>query len=593
MCAENTFQPDSGQTQCIRCPEDTITNKKVGSAKCEPCPPGSFTGGRIFIECLVCGPGGFFTRTATPFGHSGVRFEEGIGHCQLCGQGTFSNSTGATECKKCPPGQTSSFGLRSTSCSGCKPGSFLSLTTGKCGPCPPGTYQPQAEASQCIPCPSGSITVNAGSTFCIASSPDTPSCPAGSGFVTNAVGEKECVKCATGFASPDKSTTPCAQCFGVSVPTPDGSACVCPTSYKYLNSSLGIVECQKCPGGATSTGLQGSECVCPAGQYLDQGRNRCACPPRQRYDGSMCVECENDAIPGEGDCDFCANGYGVVNGSRECEYCRSQFQLPKLEPTFGECVSACGPDQFSLKYTCTCPLDFVYEVEAGPCKKCPIGTGTTVSSNSVSNECKSCANTYPARVFNGTECASCPIGQEVFNATCVPICATDRSRDQRTGKCLCLRGTELSDTECVQCPEPKLRDFQTGKCRCKSAFFENSDGNCEQCPGGTISDMDIPCRPCGSKLFRLMGQDGSCSECPEADPDVITAEICIAAKCKTTEFIGKSGGCEVCRAGTRLLNRTCVECGENQVSSAGRTAYCSLCTEGMVPNGDRSACVIP
>ena len=47
----------------------------------------------------------------------------------------------------------------SLSAAGCKAGEFKNLATGKCKPCPKGTYQPNEGATSCISCPEGSTTI--------------------------------------------------------------------------------------------------------------------------------------------------------------------------------------------------------------------------------------------------------------------------------------------------------------------------------------------------------------------------------------------------------------------------------------------------
>ena len=586
-CPNGNFQSQSGQTECNPCPLDTSTNGTIGASKCDSCPPGSFTGeGSSRNLCIFCPPGEFFTRAASLPGTAGVAFQEGQGRCELCPRGTFTDITGTTECQTCPPGQTPLS--RSGPCTSCKPGTFLSSNTNQCEPCQADFYQPLAGASECIPCPAGSAATNIGSTSCLTTSPDAPSCPAGSGFGANGTKEEQCVKCAPDFASPSGSATSCVQCYNSTSPTADGSTCACATNFQFLDSSE-LMTCEACDSGSTSSGVPGDSCACPKTQYLDRARGRCVCPPKQRFNGSACIPCAADAVLGEGDCDFCAAGSGLIGSSERCEDC-GPFAVQV--PTFGACVSRqCGPDQtLNIFRGCRCKqLNFVIDKEDGLCKKCPLGTGTT---SLAQNECRPCGQGRPPRIFNGTDCEFCDMGGEVFNGTCVPECAVERDRDQVTGKCVCRNGPEVSPTECGSCGDARSLDASTRTCRCISNSFEQEDGSCVRCPGGTISDGNSPCRPCGSLQFRPQELDFTCRDCEQADPDVVGADTCIPAKCKMTEFIGKSGECQSCPSGTRLLNRTCVKCQKNQVSAGGRIAFCSVCTDGMIPNKDRSACVI-
>lgn len=571
-CAKEKFQPREGSEQCLVCPSDTTTNGKTGAVKCQPCPSGSFAGPRLFFgdRCVRCRAGEFFNTAATLPGVPGVPIAEGFGRCETCAEGTFTPPGGARKCESCPPKQfLQSF---AGPCISCQPGTFLSSSApGRCQQCSNGSYQPLPGASSCIPCPTGSVTAGKGAAFCSVSSNMTqiPSCPIGTGFGACGLISAQCAKCVADFASPPSSTTPCFKCYNQTRPTTDGSSCICPPNHKFLGIAA-ISPCMPCPSGATSSGMPGSECVCPKGQYIDQARGQCVCPPRQRFNGSDCVACASNARPGDPGCDFCPVGTGLGQTSNKCESC-GPF-APRI-PTFGACVAfSCPPDQFVKRFVqCECrEADFILK-DNGRCEKCPVGTGTGFGRRNI---CEPCSQS--SRIFNGTNCVFCSAQEQIFNNTCVAPCATQRRRDMVTSKCKCESGVEISPSLCGTCPQNRLFAPSLGKCMCTDNFFEIQDGSCERCPGGTVSNTDGVCRACGSLKFRPREQDFACLVCEKADPDVIKAAKCLAAKCVANEFVGRDGRCRSCPLNTRLLNRTCVPCGKGQVSPGGRRAFCSL-----------------
>lgn len=578
-CYDGQYQDEQGAALCKRCPKDFSSNDTLPATKCTPCPEGTYTSTKLGFArgCIACRPGTFYTEAASLPGEEGVPFLEGQGRCKTCPQGTFSTRTGALECERCPPGH---FVRDSTkkACQPCPPGTSFHINRGFCRKCAVGYYQPSPAALSCRKCPDGSSSSPSRTACIVTGLGSINGCPAGNG---RSPGSGSCDKCSAGHVAPLFGVTECSKCLGLRIPNEEASECVCPPNH-YPQYGGDGTPCLRCADGAFGNGKR---CNCPPGQYIDSGRNKCACPPKMMWDGSKCVPCAEDALPIEGSgCDFCTDGYGERNN--RCDVCYEIYRQDTA--TFGQCVGCPEDKHFSSRGVdgpCVCnQVDYFNRGIDDPCRKCPAGTGIAYYG---SNDCVYCE--HIERVFNGTDCVRCDFeSEDFFNGKCLPKCSSEKTRNLDTGRCECIGGPEVNGM-CRVCGSGRRYSPKSKRCICMWNMFENEEGQCVECAGGTSSTGE-ECKACGSLRYRMKGQLSGCSPCDEGDPDELFASQCVRKRCTGDEFVGLNGRCMSCPTGTRLLNRTCVDCGEG-VSPGGRRAYCSRCTDDSVANEDRNACV--
>jgi outer membrane murein-binding lipoprotein Lpp len=102
---------------------------------------------------------------------------------------------------------------------------------------------------------------------------------------------------------------------------------------------------------------------------------------------------------------------------------------------------------------------------------------------------------------------SCPLGLEIVDDECLPICPTGASRDPATGQCTCTDpNQEIFNNQCVnKCPDGQTRDPATGQCQPTTCQKETERGiQTESCP--------IPCPgvTCGDGYFAFKDYTGAC-----------------------------------------------------------------------------------
>jgi hypothetical protein len=196
-CPRGTYQSETGQTQCIKCPNIasragvTIGTGARSAAECkERCPPGKYldndTGfcrscGYGFFQpnegsftCDICGLGQT-TRTTEAKSRAECRDEctSGMqlgvdGKCEPCPRGTYRSQGVQPACQACPLGRTTpkvgSSAIEECSLPVCTAGTYLNSTINVCIECRKGYYQPESQQSSCIPCPPNHSTKNTAAT---------------------------------------------------------------------------------------------------------------------------------------------------------------------------------------------------------------------------------------------------------------------------------------------------------------------------------------------------------------------------------------------------------------------------------------------
>lgn len=196
-CEKGTYQSESGQLQCSRCP---VIAGRIGvtagrgsrsASDCkERCPAGKFFDAQSGLckacgygfyqpnegsfSCLLCGLGQTTRSTeATSKNECRDECESGMqlgidGKCEMCPKGTYRMKGMHSSCVNCPLGRTTlkmgSMTVEDCSLPICNPGTFLNTTTNICINCRKGYYQPDFQATSCIACPPNHSTKDSGST---------------------------------------------------------------------------------------------------------------------------------------------------------------------------------------------------------------------------------------------------------------------------------------------------------------------------------------------------------------------------------------------------------------------------------------------
>ena len=382
--AGSTYNPLTGQSNCIACPANTATcittsytcasGYSNNGSNCIPCPPGFACSGTANTPCAAgnYSPGAQVT-------------------CTQCGAGTYTNLTGQSNCITCPansvcaPGGSNqgSLGLMSlvcqpgfsntgTACVTCPQGYACSGTTNT--PCATGTYSTGGQVT-CSNCAAGTYTNLTGQSACI-------TCPANSvcasdGAQATATGLKSLV-CSPSFSN---TGTACATCPpGYACSGTANSACATGTySAGGLNtckqcgagtyvSATGQTACLSCPVnstctvGGTQAGATGLAALTCQPGFSNTGTECTTCPPGFACSGTTNSACAlgTYSTGGQVTCSNCAAGtYNTTTGSTNCP----------LTCPVANSVSCISPTSF------TCAAG--YYSNAGGCKICP--TGSTCS----------------------------------------------------------------------------------------------------------------------------------------------------------------------------------------------------------------------
>ena len=134
-CTYGTYQPASGQPNCISCAAGTYNNvNNVYTTACKTCASGTFSGtGKS--SCTSCTTGGWS--------------DAGASSCTYCPNGQAPVSTGSRTCAACAAGSYSQGGAPCASCSS----TTYAVGTGNaaCLTCGPGNYGDRTSCTQCTP----------------------------------------------------------------------------------------------------------------------------------------------------------------------------------------------------------------------------------------------------------------------------------------------------------------------------------------------------------------------------------------------------------------------------------------------------------
>lgn len=462
----------------------------------------------------------------------------------------------------CPPGQV----LKQRRCV-CPDGTEWSPSAGSPGRClacnqlrPPERWD--AARRKCEPCPSGQVPSRAG-TAC--------ECP--NGQILDPV-LRQC-RCPRGQLPLGLTCVDCSRLQMVWSDL-DGS-CISPQAacletkkiWDYADKRCcdaseiaGNGRCLACPEGQL---VEAGQCVCPAGQGLDDLTGNCApCTPGQVVTDNHCQCPVGEALNVNGTCtEGCRDGRPLSTDGSCGSACRNGFENLQTGACGDSCPTGTKPNRFN---ECVCAGDEVF----------------------IDNPPAHCAAACPAGLVASQTnlgqriCVRCPRGQGIVGNACSP-CAPDQGVDG-FGRCVtCGPGQMLGRDGHCQCPGAQKTSIDGTTCvsSCPGQSQLSLDGSAcvETCGPGEEYSRWSTCT-CPVNLVVALGATGCVAACP-ADQRIGLLQHCV---CGGDEVLSLDGhAClAACPAG-----QTTDFSGQECVCPAGKVAgpdwdSCQDCPAGMV-----------
>jgi alpha-tubulin suppressor-like RCC1 family protein len=325
-CNPGYFNNRTGASQCIPCPQGSISNG--GIEQCKECDAGYYTIEHASVNCVPCSPGYFKNKV-------------GSGYCEICSLGKYSTSS-ASSCIQCDDGYYT-LSNASAKCIPCTPGTFLTKqfasSLSSCIDCDAGYFQTNFTASTCSACAPGSFVASNGSAACSLCSPGhytsnlarTVCSPCELGKYQPQFGESTCIKCDVGYYTSVEGSSKCVYC--PTIVNAERTSCASTLNCKVGEAKING-ECIKCPPGTQSPGGLTTICEpCLDGLY------------NIRSGSGDCYNCFNDVKYGL----QCAGGNATIQPSYWAYVRLDEHGEPRLKliqcPSAGLC-----PGNFELYY---------------------------------------------------------------------------------------------------------------------------------------------------------------------------------------------------------------------------------------------------
>ena len=505
-------------------------------------------------------------------------------------------------------------------CMICQDDYKLDVETGKCVPCPKGTWGPRCSTRKCW------LTTRVNCLEC-SSTDRCWTCEDGY-YVTWYGGCGACAEGTGGYECQDLvcngvALTNCKTCDTAT----EGTCAVCKDSYKLIPETN---KCDACPDGRIGPECISMRCLATTRDYCLEclsGTNRCS----RCYDDfhpnelGKCVQCQGntggyncektkcngkisencatcysaeDAILEPGACKVCKDGYyKESSNSITCTPC------PDNRLSDGITCNAvlCSGTRYDNCHTCTegeptCQLciDGYGPNETGSCTPCPdgkggpncVGTKCTADQLTLVDDCRFCGD-------DGA-CVQCAAGFMLDNKECVPVngCQSPNCRSctvtERTETCKrCQKGYYVVGGRCARC---------VGNCLdCKSASI------CVACEDGyTLTadvcvlnspDVDVDSCSISNCLVCLANNRDVCATCSSGYLWNANEKACVVA-CPDTNCIDcnqSTGECSACGVGYGMQGALCYPCTISDCSSCSfrtdstsgeSTEVCVRCSSG-------------
>lgn len=564
LCPAGTFQPRTGQSDCLPTPVGFIT-PETGSMTPLVCPRGS-----------VCDSAGL----ALPQKHCPP------GHYCLEGTRTsdFTDFTIAERPLPCPFGMYCTAGVVSSASIAynfttpqqcyagyvCEPGSITPQGT---GPCPPGHYCPPGESLRCpkrMYCPG------------VANAEPKPCLP---GEYNSEYGQQSCQKCPKGTICPGfarEKPEPCTPGF---VCDEEGLAVAgtrCPAGHYCLENTisrdpLAIIDVAAILSASAKAGIELKEenfrpKPCPPTTFCTEGvatnltLEGSFRQPQPCKEGSFCEWATGDSTVAS------SSATEVFNPMRPCtpgHYCPKRTYIPIPAPrgsfSSGSGNSAavtCLPGTYTpyegFQECLACPAGFecvdeaTYKPQACPagyfrsardpvaCRQCPKGTWGPAITTTEESLCLPCNSGIVCGIdgmSNNKPRGTGTIATNEYSAYCdstnTPCSATQTTQCYDADKCVLLQLD--SEGEAELCPEGYVCDARTSLAqhKCPDGYvcgygttpetqFVNKCPAGYYCPAGSSysTRKQFPCQPC---FFCPAGTGQVLNRCPNGTSSTASA----------------------------------------------------------------------
>ena len=461
QCPVNTYSTDTAATSIDSClPCDAGSSSSAGSTSCfdssNGCPGGTYTASFVPLTCPNCAAGSFSAGNAsscTPC-PSGLYSPPGTIACALCPQGSFCPGGVETPCPKgwygLQPLQTDLY----QGCAQCPAGTFQpglrANSLASCSSCAPGSYSPQAGASNCTPCLAGTFNPLLGS-----------------------ISPYACQLCEVGSFSTLPGQSSCASyCPKGTVGTRAGGASASdacsPCPLGTFASSTGSTECSDCPPGSFSDAPTASKCApCPQGRYA----NSAAATSFQNC--TVCPQGTYGAAAGQ-----------TIAGCLPCPPGTASSALGAMRLT--QCIS-CPPGAYSPfagSSTCVLSPPGSYSGAAATSPTlCPLGKFSSLQGAALASQCSTCPSGKTTTSTGATQDTQC---------LAIPYTCPSGQQPRAPGA--------TSSTDCIPlaCPpplRPSLFSFNTS-----DALAVLTSASCLGCPAGSSGALPA-CSACSGNSF--------------------------------------------------------------------------------------------
>ena len=482
-CLAGTYKDVASAQACRKCPPNTFNSDHSSKSitNCLACPIGAQTGGKdgqISVDDCQCGSR-FYVATT---GEVGSTFS--CANCPtgaVCSDGFCALRTSGFTC---PDDGKTVPGRWEQSVSGEDTGKFQLIS------CPTGHLMQKIshDMQQCTPCGQGTECVT---LECDSCSPCSP------GTFKAVAGIQECSKCPPNTYNPD------------------------PRAASFTN-------CQACPSGADTNGMDGQISVdaCKCGDRFYEASNGVA--------GSTfsCATCPTGAT--------CSNGFCALRLSNKV--CPQQEGA--IAGTWERSMSSEDAGKFSLV---SCPKGFqkqVSTVEAQRCLPCLLNSQYILDPNT--HQCEKCPP--------GLKCNIDAVHPVVPASTWM---AEDGVYKLRT------------------CPKGYMKMSVIN-----GAVAESGDQRCEPCAEGTecVTELCDTCSPCSTGTFKTVAGTQECSKCPPNtyNPDSNAVGF---ASCRTCPIGADTRGndgrtkADACQCGSQFYLA--------DPQSSGAALSCVRCPRGL------------
>ena len=358
-CDAGSFQPDSGQVDCIIATPGHFVNTTAATSQTQ-CQPGYYQPLSNQTSCLQADPGSYSSASASTLQYQCqpgyYQPNHGATGCILADAGHFVVGEGALNQIPCSPG-TYQFLSGATSCfeatrgfqvpsagasaqEACGPGNF-SADPGQaqCTDASPGYFVSGSQQTSQSPCQPGQFQPDTGQTSCLTVE---------QGHYTDAEGTGNQIPCDPGTYQPDTGQTSCIQADPGNYSSLAGATSQSPCSAGTFSSEPGQSNCTQAEPG-NYVGLDGAtiQTPCPTGEYQEgSGGEGCQqAPPGQvvSADGSSapspCPPGKYQSGQGQSSCMEASPGH-FVNESGSTEQIPCQPGSYQSDPGQSECVPA-------------------------------------------------------------------------------------------------------------------------------------------------------------------------------------------------------------------------------------------------------------